>query len=75
MGVIIMACKAVKKLLGYELCVMGSCGWLWQTNKKTGFTNDVKPVNKDHLFLRTLLKYAKHSRIWNTVEQGIPSPM
>ena len=28
----------------------------WQINKKTGFTNDVKPVNKAYLFLRTLLK-------------------
>ena len=27
-----------------------------QINKKTGFTNDVKPVNKAYLFLRTLLK-------------------
>ena len=28
MGVMVMACKAVKKLLGYELCVMDPEGTL-----------------------------------------------
>ena len=30
---------------------------------------------RGHFTARTLLKYAKHNKIWNTVEQGIPSPM
>ena len=42
---------------------------------KTGFTKAVKPVDNAYLCFRTLLKYTKHSKIWNTVEHGIPSPM
>ena len=32
MGVMVMACKAVKKLLGYELCVMDPEGTLFYSD-------------------------------------------
>ena len=34
MGVMVMACKAVKKLLGYELCVMDPEGTLFYSDSR-----------------------------------------
>jgi len=76
MGVIVMACKAVKKLLGYELCVMDPEGTLFYSDaiaviRKTEYTeifnletmqHEIGDLIKREVIRRTIYQYIKDHR-------------
>ena len=76
MGVMLMACKAVKKLLGYELCLMEPEGTLYYSDsiaviRKTEYTeiynletmqHEIGDLIKREVTRRTIYQYIKDHR-------------
>ena len=76
MGVMVMACKAVKKLLGYELCLMEPEGTLYYSDsiaviRKTEYTEIFNLETMQHeigdkisreVTRRTIYQYIKDHR-------------